>query len=294
MIEGQHYIGRFAPSPTGPLHFGSVVVALASWLDARHHNGRWLLRIEDIDPPREDPKAPDQIMRQLAALGLHWDGAPLFQSQRLDAYQAALEDLKTRSLAYPCTCSRRDLPPIYPGTCQSRRFETTLTPYAIRLHIPSTRINLADPIQGPQAWQLPTEIGDFIIKRRDGWFAYQLAVTVDDAFQQISHVVRGSDLLDSTPKQIVLAQLLHRPSVSYAHIPLMVDQHGLKLSKSTGAAATSMDAPTACIRQALKVLCQPLHPEVDDLETLLGAATAAWSMERVPKKRELAAPPDQY
>jgi len=293
MSQTQGYIGRFAPSPTGPLHFGSIVVALAGWLEARKNKGLWLLRIEDLDPPREKPGAPAQIMSQLESLGLSWNGTPLFQSQRLDAYQAALDKLKEQQHVYPCTCSRRDLPPIYPGTCRSRSFTPSLPAHSIRFRVPPVVVTIDDRVQESRGSSLQRDVGDFIIKRRDGLVAYQLAVTVDDAYQNISHVIRGSDLLDSSLKQACLGTALDYPPINYAHIPLLVDQQGHKLSKSTGAAAIPDGKPIACIRQALNALGQPLFPEIDDLESLLQAATEAWSMDRVPKRLTLAAP-DPY
>ena len=293
MSQTQGYIGRFAPSPTGPLHFGSVVVALAGWLEARKHKGLWLLRIEDLDPPREKPDAPGQIMRQLESLGLNWNGTPLFQSQRLDAYQAVLDKLKEQQQVYPCTCSRRDLPPVYPGTCRSRSFSPSLPAHSIRFRVPPIVVTIDDRVQGSRASPLQLDVGDFIIKRRDGLVAYQLAVTVDDAYQNISHVIRGSDLLDSSLKQACLGAALEYPPINYAHIPLLVDHQGQKLSKSTGAVAIPNGKPIACIRQALRSLGQPLFPEIDSLECLLQAATEAWSMDLVPQRSTLAAP-DQY
>ncbi|MEJ6682735.1 MAG: tRNA glutamyl-Q(34) synthetase GluQRS [SAR86 cluster bacterium] len=294
MSQTQRYIGRFAPSPTGPLHFGSIVVALAGWLEARQNQGLWLLRIEDLDPPRERPDATAQIMSQLESLGLHWNGTPLFQSQRLDAYQTALDTLKDQLEVYPCTCSRRDLPPIYPGTCRSRPFAPSIPAHSIRFRVPPAVVAIDDRIQGRLIAKLPLDVGDFIIKRKDGYIAYQLAVTVDDAYQNISHVIRGSDLLDSSPKQACLGAALRYPPVNYAHIPLLVDRQGLKLSKSSQAAAIPGGEPIACIRQALSALGQPLFAEIDDLESLLQAASQAWSIDLVPQRLTLAAPADQY
>ena len=285
------YVGRFAPSPTGPLHFGSLLAALASWLDARHHQGRWLLRIEDLDPLRESATAPTRIMAQLLQLGLYWDGEPLLQSQRLQAYQAALETLINKQLVFPCTCSRSQLPAVYPGTCCNQAFASTRTDHAIRFRLAAdTSLQLDDRVLGRQTWQLQQTLGDFVVKRKDGLFAYQLAVTVDDAYQQVTHVVRGSDLLDSSPRQACLGAALGYPPLTYAHIPLALDQQGLKLSKSTQAAAVPKSTPSACIRQALGILGQPQWPQIDDLPLLLTTASQHWSIDRVPKCLALAVP----
>jgi glutamyl-Q tRNA(Asp) synthetase len=288
------YVGRFAPSPTGPLHFGSLIAALASWLDARHHQGRWLLRIEDLDPPRESTAAPARIMAQLTQLGLHWDGEPLWQSQRLPAYQQALETLISRQSVFPCTCSRSQLPAVYPGTCRNQTFHSTLAAHAIRFRLPAeTRLTLNDRVLGSQSWHLQQSIGDFVVKRKDGLFAYQLAVTVDDAYQQVTHVVRGSDLLDSSPRQACLGAALGYPPLTYAHIPLALDQQGLKLSKSTQAPAVPQGTPIDCIRQALGILGQPQMPQIHDLRLLLATASQQWSIDRVPKCLALAVPEER-
>jgi glutamyl-Q tRNA(Asp) synthetase len=253
------YVGRFAPSPTGPLHQGSLVAALASWLDARHHGGAWLLRIEDLDPLRESPNAPALILSQLTQLGLYWDSDPLFQSHRIDAFNEALQCLVDNDRVFACTCSRQMAAPVYGGTCRQRRLTNTSTPGAIRFEVPDSTLRHNDQILGPQAWNLQTDIGDFVIKRRDDLFAYQLAVTVDDAFQQVTHVVRGSDLLDSTPRQISLAQALQYRVPQYAHIPILVDATGKKLSKSDQA------------------------PQITELPSLLATAARAWRIDRVPR-----------
>lgn len=276
------YVGRFAPSPTGPLHHGSLVAALASWLDARHHGGTWLLRIEDLDPPRESATAPNLILSQLTQLGLYWDAEPLFQSHRMRAFDEALQQLIDTDRVFACACSRRITTPVYAGTCRQRRLTNTNSEAAVRFEIPDSTLHLTDQILGPQTWNLQREIGDFVIKRRDGLYAYQLAVTVDDAFQQITHVVRGSDLLDSTPRQISLAQALQYRVPQYAHIPILVDAAGKKLSKSDQAPQLPFTEPMRCIRAGLKHLGQPLFPHITDLPALLSAATHAWRLDRVP------------
>ena len=235
------YVGRFAPSPTGPLHFGSLVAALASWLDARAAEGRWLVRIEDLDPPRAVPGAADEILRTLDRLGLGWDGPVLYQSRRSASYEAALESLDT----YWCGCTRREIADssigratdgaqIYPGTCRTG-LAPGKTPRALRLRTGGEEIAFTDRVQGPQRQILEREIGDFVLLRADGQFAYQLAVVVDDAEQGVTDVVRGADLLDSTPRQIFLQRLLGYPMPRYLHVPAAVNQAGEKLSKQTGA-----------------------------------------------------------
>jgi glutamyl-Q tRNA(Asp) synthetase len=277
------YVGRFAPSPTGPLHQGSLVAALASWLDARHHGGTWLLRIEDLDPPRESATAPALILSQLTQLGLFWDGEPLLQSHRVDAYEQALQQLVDNDRVFACACSRRITTPVYGGACRQRRLSDTKSQDAMRFEVPDTTLRFTDQVLGQQEWNLQEDVGDFVIKRRDGLFAYQLAVTVDDAFQQVTHVVRGSDLLDSTPRQISLAHALQYPVPLYAHIPVLVDDTGKKLSKSEQATQIPSAEPLRCIRAALKHLGQAQFPQITDLHALLAAATQAWRMDRVPR-----------
>lgn len=246
------YLGRFAPSPTGPLHFGSLVTAVASYLAARSQQGRWLVRIEDLDPPRVQQGASDLILQTLTAYGFEWDGEVVYQSsakcQR--AYTEALQQLMP--YIYPCYCSRKQLQhttkqgqfgTIYADTC--RHLTSTLNkPAALRIKTPDQSFRFHDQIYGEYSQQLHADIGDFVIKRADGWWAYQLAVVVDDAIQGITHIVRGADLLDNTPRQLYLQQLLnyHRPQ--YTHIPLVLDQQGQKLSKQSYAPALALDAHT--------------------------------------------------
>ncbi|MHB8424751.1 MAG: tRNA glutamyl-Q(34) synthetase GluQRS [Gammaproteobacteria bacterium] len=216
------YKGRFAPSPTGPLHFGSLVTAVGSFLDARAHGGQWLLRMEDLDPLRESPGAADTILRSLDAFGLHWDGALLYQHSRLDAYQAAVERLRAAGLTFPCACSRTEIAdsslwgvegPVYPGTCR-HGLPPGKPARAIRLRVADGEIlSFDDALQSQVRQHLAKEVGDFVIRRADGRFAYQLAVVLDDALQGITHVVRGADLLLSTPRQLYLQGLLHLPTL---------------------------------------------------------------------------------
>ena len=247
-VTAAPYRGRFAPSPTGPLHAGSLVAALGSWLDARAHGGVWLLRVEDLDPPREMPGAADDILATLAAFGLDADEPVLWQSERTDAYRAALQRLRDAGLAYPCSCSRRvaeaaaqaaGLPDgVYPGTC--RRGAAAGTAHATRLRVPDPPADVIafdDRAFGRYGQALARTVGDFVLQRADGLWAYQLAVVVDDADQRVTDVVRGADLLDNTPRQRWLQQQLGLPHPRYLHLPVVSNAQGEKLSKQTGAAA---------------------------------------------------------
>lgn len=255
------YVGRFAPSPTGPLHFGSLLTAVASYLQARVNGGKWLLRIEDIDPPREQPGATDLIIRALEHYGFEWDGRVIYQSTSCGAHHAAVEQLIRKQLAYRCGCSRRDLGSaevgalgtIYPGTCRSG---CTADEAAIRVRTNNEPVSFNDGLQGRQSQQLESESGDYIILRRDGLIAYQLAVTVDDYEQGITEVVRGIDLMDSTPRQIWLQKLLGYSTPGYVHIPVAIFPNGQKLSKNTGAAAIPLEHAGVTLVAALDALGQ--------------------------------------
>ena len=302
------YIGRFAPSPTGPLHSGSMVAALASWLDAKAHGGKWLVRIEDVDLPRCLPGADQIILQQLAACGLQPDELPVYQSQHSQLYQAALDQLMATSLAYPCGCARQDIEQavatsgqqrarhgelVYPGTCRhglsgkkarSWRFLSTFYPSKVPLaqwiyaraapDLVAHQVSWTDRLLGPQSQNVRTEVGDFVLKRADGLWAYQLAVVVDDAAQGITHVVRGQDLVDNTARQILLQTALNLPTPQYLHTPLVLAADGQKLSKQNGAQALSVDQPLDVLRAAGKSL------GIDLLQTTvaawLEAAIAAW------------------
>jgi len=262
------YRGRFAPTPSGPLHFGSLVAALASYVDARAHRGEWLVRIEDIDPPRERPGAADRMLSDLERLGLHWDGPVLRQSTRNDAYQDAIDRLVRLGLLRRCTCSRAALAALpenrarasgedlyHPSECVG------MTPgladrYALRFRVPDRQVEFVDRAQGPQAGNVARTHGDFVLRRRDGLFAYQLAVVVDDADQGILDIVRGMDLLTSTPRQMLLQEALGFARVSYMHIPLAVDESGRKLSKSGDAPAVGRAGPGVQLAAALEFLGQ--------------------------------------
>ena len=296
-----NYRGRFAPSPTGPLHFGSLVAAVASYLEARHRGGEWLVRIEDLDPPRVVAGATDDILRTLEACGMHWDGAVIYQSARHDAYHAALHRLRERGVVYPCACTRREIAdsalagvegPVYPGTCRNGIAEGR-TARAQRIDTRGARVVFEDTLQGKVGRNLETEIGDFVLYRADQVFAYQLAVVVDDAEQGISDVVRGADLLDSTPRQIYLQQLLELPPLRYTHIATAVDTAGEKLSKQTLAAAIDAERPLPELIRALHFLGQdpPCNPATASMRELWQWAISEWRIERVPRVRQLRIPP---
>jgi len=233
-VEGSRYRGRFAPSPTGPLHFGSLVAALGSYLDAKAHGGEWLVRIEDIDTPRVVPGAADHILRTLERFGLHWDGPVLYQSSRIEAYESALDDLRRRGLVFPCSCSRKDIGDRYPGTCRAGQ-RGRCDALSWRLRVSGEQVEFEDRRLGLQRQNVEDYIGDFVLKRTDGLFAYQMAVVVDDAAQGITDVVRGEDLLDSTARQILLQRALGFPRPRYLHLPVVLNKLGQKLSKQTGA-----------------------------------------------------------
>ncbi|WP_322111778.1 tRNA glutamyl-Q(34) synthetase GluQRS [Acidihalobacter yilgarnensis] len=255
------YRGRFAPSPTGPLHLGSLTAALASRLEAHRHNGTWLLRIEDIDRGREVPGAASGILHALDLHGFTWDGPVVYQKNRETAYEEAVDQLLASKLAYPCGCTRRNRvigslgSAIYPGTCRQGLPAGRRT-RAIRARTHDRPISFSDSLQGNQEQSLESTTGDFVIRRADGWYAYQLAVVVDDAWQGITEIVRGMDLLDSTPRQLYLQHCLQLPTPHYAHLPLVVDQNGNKLSKSTGSAALDPRCPGENLWLALRLLRQ--------------------------------------
>lgn len=297
--QGGDYVGRFAPSPTGPLHAGSLVAALASWLDARAHGGQWLVRIEDVDMPRCVPGADQIILQQLAACGLHPDSPPVYQSQRGDLYQRALDQLTEAGLAYPCGCTRADIAHanaalglnkprhgdlVYPGTCRPSQGGLKGKPArAWRLQVPDAPDDLIDWIDrrlGPQQQHLASAVGDFVIKRADGLWAYQLAVVVDDAEQGITDIVRGEDLHDNTPRQMLLQRWLGLPTPRYMHTPLVLGDNGEKLSKQNGAMALDVTAPLQALKDAGRALGLACHGQT--LADWLGEAVAAWRAQWVP------------
>jgi len=285
------YVGRFAPSPTGPLHFGSFVAALASWLDARVAGGRWLLRMEDLDRPRVKSDASDRILAQLESAGLHWDGEVTWQSQRLDLYRQALERLASMDATYWCACTRKEIADsaitpdgagVYAGTCRGG-FARGKCPRAIRLKTSLDPIAFLDRVQGSISQCVEREVGDFVVFRADGTFAYQLAVVVDDAEQGVTDVVRGADLIDSTPRQIHLQRLLGLPTPRYLHVPVALNAAGEKLSKQKDAAEGS----ARDLRAALAFLGHSAPADVADGE-LLDWAKSAWNPGTIPRRRTIA------
>ena len=287
------YIGRFAPSPTGLLHIGSLLTALASYADARAHGGRWLVRMEDLDPPREMAGAADDILRTLEAFGFEGDGGVAYQSRRYDLYHEALGRLKAKGLVYPCDCSRKDWQAVaragadgvvYNGCCAGLDPQRALhkTP-AWRVRVPDEIIGFDDAVVGHYAQNLAHDIGDFVLLRADGVWAYQLAVVADDAAQGITHIVRGQDLLVSTPRQLWLQRALDAPEPHYAHLPLLVNGAGQKWSKQTLAPALDLGAREALLRQVMAYLKLPAAPEVGRPQDLLAWAVRHWDMAKVPK-----------
>ncbi len=291
------YRGRFAPTPSGHLHFGSLVAALASYLEARSHEGEWLLRIEDVDPPRVVAGAGAGIVRTLAAHGFEWDGGVLHQSGRDEAYQEALARLIDLGRAYPCVCSRKRLAelaahgvdgPVYPGTCRGGPSDAA---GALRLLLPERRVIFHDTLLGRVACDVTRECGDFVLRRADGVFSYQLAVVVDDAEQGITHIVRGADLLTSTPRQIVLQQALGYATPAYMHLPVVLNSRGEKLSKQTLAAALDDTDPLPALRLAGRFLGLPEIGPVGGAGAWLARAIRLWPEAWTPplRGRELAA-----
>lgn len=278
------YRGRFAPSPTGLLHFGSLAAAVGSWLRARQAGGQWLLRMEDIDPPREVPGSAAAILAALPAFGLAADEPVLWQSQRSDAYDAAFAQLRRMDAVFPCWCSRSELAAAGPhrdGRCASAP-DPTREP-AWRLRTPDVEIAFDDALQGPQRQNLREAAGDFVIRRVEGLYSYQLACVVDDAHQGITEVVRGCDLLDSTPRQIHLQRLLGLPTPRYLHLPLALDAQGRKLSKSSQALPVDPAEPLPALRRALAFLGQPVPADVPDAAALLATALRHFDPERMPQ-----------
>ncbi len=292
------YIGRFAPSPTGPLHFGSLLAAMGSYLDARKQGGLWLLRIEDIDPPREQPGASDNILRTLEHYGFEWDREILYQSQHHEAYRDALQTLSNSGKLYECICSRKQISDanknnsvtsVYPGTCRERQGEHHDRPYSVRIRIDTETVTFNDLIQGHYGQNLIKEVGDFNLLRRDGFFSYHLAVVVDDALQGITRVMRGHDLLDSTPRQIYLQQQLSLPTPEYAHLPIAINAMGQKLSKQTFAKAIGSDNTGKTLWQALSFLGQQ-PPEIlskAPVQEIWQWASTHWDLKNVPRQTEI-------
>jgi len=290
MVTNNQYRGRFAPSPTGALHFGSIVTALASYLDAKANNGVWLLRIEDIDPLREEKGARDRILTTLEIYGLEWDDL-IYQHDRLDAYYKAAEELRTRGVAYPCTCTKKNLRPYngrYPGTCRNIKSLPNKR-FSIRANCGDNSVCFSDRIQGKPSYNMKA-LGDCNIVRKDGLIAYQLAVTLDDAWMGITHIVRGMDLLESTSYQICLQNLLSitlRPV--YSHIPIIVNNKGFKLSKQHGAPAIDDGQAKKTLTAALEILIAKDKDKLKSLakaslKEMLNWAVEYWSINSIPKR----------
>lgn len=287
------YIGRFAPSPTGPLHFGSLVAAVASYCDAKFNQGKWLLRLEDIDKPREIAGAASTILYQLEAFGFEWDGEIVRQSQRSDFYAQALDNLQKQQLIYPCTCTRKEIADssnligidgfIYPKNCLEYPLKKNIKP-SLRIHVNNIEIAFHDAIQGDIHQNLQNEVGDFVLKRADDLFTYQLAVVVDDATQGVTCVVRGADLLNSTPRQIYLQQCLNIPTPHYAHIPIARNAAGEKLSKQTLAKPIDARLSAQQLFEALQFLGQtaPTNLQFASLPEIWQWAIAHWQIRLIP------------
>lgn len=284
------YIGRFAPTPSGALHFGSLLAALASFLDARAAGGRWLLRMEDLDPPREVAGAQDSIRSTLEAHGLEWDGPMVRQSERSAAYTQVIERLLAQGLAYHCNCSRKQLEGFhgrYPGTCRNAGHGAEGA--AVRIRVPELRYAFEDRLQGHVGQHLGRDVGDFVIRRRDGLCAYQLAVVLDDAWQGVTDVVRGADLLDSTPRQLYLQELLGLPQPRYLHIPLVIQPDGHKLGKSYRSPALHPQQASSALLRALRALGQqpPASLTGAPPRELLAWAVSHWLPARIPAQPTL-------
>lgn len=292
---GTPYRGRFAPTPSGPLHFGSVIAALGSYLEARCRRGQWLVRIDDLDQARMQPGAADSILQDLERLGLEWDNEPVYQSRRLESYQPALQRLQDAGHTFDCGCSRRETRGLYPGTCRyglanGRRARS------IRLRVPDKHIEFTDRLYGPQSVDLARQVGDFVIRRADRIIAYHLAVVVDDADSGITGIVRGADLLDSTAPQILLQQLLAYPTPVYLHLPVALDANSRKISKQNNAAAIAEQPPAQVLWQALDFLGQDPEPQLAHAtaQDVLAWAVRHWDIVKIPlANRQPGAPTDR-
>lgn len=281
-----NYVGRFAPSPTGPLHFGSLITAVASYCDARAHNGKWLVRIEDTDIPRIYPGSEEHILRSIDAFQFEADDAIIFQKDRLDFYDAVIDQLHQNHLVYACQCTRKMLGSnhIYAGTC--RDLNLPFEQQAIRVKVSDQEICFSDRLQGTHCSNLQQDLGDFVLKRRDGIINYQLAVVVDDYLQGMTHVVRGADLLDNTERQIWLGSILGYPKLEYMHLPLAMNDQGQKLSKQNMAQALDLNRAPELLQQAIRALHQP-EVNLDTPAHMLKQAIAQWDIQHIPHTKEL-------
>jgi glutamyl-Q tRNA(Asp) synthetase len=299
-MQPRTYRGRFAPTPSGPLHFGSLVAAVGSYLEARSHAGEWRVRIDDIDPPRVVPGASDEILRCLERLGFQWDGPVVFESQHIAAYHAALHKLRHVGAVYPCGCSRSEIEavagrgsegPIYPGTCRSG-LAPDRRARAWRMRLRAPLIEFEDGLLGAQRIDLQREAGDFTVYRADGVYSFHLASAVDEAELGITDVVRGSDLLESSARQIYVMSMLHLPPPRYVHLPVALDFSGAKLSKQSGARAVDAAQPVAALCAVMRFLNQPVPAEVElaSLEQFWAHALEHWELARVGARRSARAP----
>ncbi len=286
-----HYTGRFAPSPTGPLHLGSLYTALAGFLDARKHQGQWLLRIDDLDTPRNVDGAVNSIIHSLECFGLHWDQPIYYQSQSLQHYYSSIDKLVSEQHLYPCSCSRKSLaetirqnPQVYPGFCRNKRIDQN-KPHALRIKTHDSTLSFHDQLQGTVSQNLTQDSGDFIVKRKDQIIAYQFAVVIDDFQQNITHVVRGYDLLHSTPRQLFIQKLLGYSSPEYMHVPVIVNQQGKKLSKQTHAEAVNTKKPAETLFLLLSLLKQepPDSLRKAKVTDILAWGIAHWNPQKLRK-----------
>jgi len=286
------YTGRFAPSPTGPVHFGTLIAAVGSYLQAKKNKGKWLMRMEDVDITRKVEGADIDILNTLESFGFEWDGEVIYQSRQTGYYEEALEILVSQSLVFPCLCTRRQLADskddIYPGTCRKRRLPE-IEEHALRILAKDIDIEFNDAVMGRQSQNIKKHCGDFVIRRRDNLFAYQLAVVVDDVLQNITEIVRGADLLDSTPRQIYLQQLLDYPTPAYCHLPLAVDTSGNKISKSEGAAEVKLENKEKLLVKTLRFLGQRPPDELDksNISDIWSWATTHWKIDQIPHAKNL-------
>jgi glutamyl-Q tRNA(Asp) synthetase len=294
------YRGRFAPTPSGPLHFGSMVAAVGSYLDARRNGGAWLVRIDDLDLPRVVPGSAQAILACLERFGMHWDGEVVYQSMRTEAYRAAVEALRQRGYVFRCGCSRKDIEDaamaglegaLYPGTCRNG-LPAGRAVRSLRVRTDNQAIEFTDCLQGPVRQQLAAEVGDFVLWRTDGIHAYHLACVVDDAHARITHVVRGADLIASTPRQIYLQRLLGLPTPEYLHLPIAVNATGEKLSKQTLAPRVDESRPSEVLQQVLRFLghAPPAAMAGAGLEETWAWAVANWQRASLPASKVLPLP----
>lgn len=283
------YRGRFAPTPSGPLHFGSVIAALGSYLQAKSNQGKWLVRIDDVDIGRSIAGADKVILQQLEQLGLFWDEEVVYQSKRSNHYQAALEKLESINSTFACYCTRKEIANrVYPGTCR-KGIKSGRTRYSIRIKTDNNPVEITDLLQGQYSQQLQSETGDFIIKRADGYFAYHLATVIDDAEQNITEIVRGLDLLDSTPRQVYLQKQLSLPTPRYLHMPVATDSSGKKISKSDNAQAITAKNNISTLFNALTFLGfnPPEQLMQTDVESILNWGVANWNITQLPTEKEI-------